>query len=113
MTKFAEIAPQKERMEAITTTATCRRLMMTRIILAMTMITMTMRTRMMMTMMTILRILRTVLPALATMLPMQRDRMNCARKTMQETMAMSVPIPRTYMEEEMEEESFLKAIVKM
>ena len=61
----------------------------------------------------ILRILRTVLPALATMLPMQRDRMNCARKTMQETMAMSVPIPRTYMKEEMEEESFLKAIVKV
>ena len=60
-----------------------------------------------------MRILRTVLPALATMLPMQRDRMNCARKTMQETMAMSVPIPRTYKEEEMEEERFLKAVIKM
>ena len=86
--------------------------MITRIMMAMTMITMKMKTRMM-TLLSILRILRTVLPALATMLPMQRDRMNCARKTMQETMAMSVPIPRTYMEEEMEEESFLKAIVKM
>ena len=28
--------------------------------------------------------------------PMVRDRMNCARKTIQDTMAMSVPIPRTY-----------------
>ena len=64
-------------------------------------------------MMSISRILQTVLPALATMLPMQRDRMNWARKTMQETMAMSVPIPRTYMEEEMEEERFLKPIVKV
>ena len=28
--------------------------------------------------------------------PMVRERMNCARKTIQDTMAMSVPIPRTY-----------------
>jgi hypothetical protein len=37
----------------------------------------------------------TVEPAIETMEPMQRDRMNWARNTMQDTMAMSVPIPRT------------------
>ena len=69
-------------------------------------------TMMMMTRMMMLRMGRTVLPALATMLPMQRDKMNCARKTMQETMAMSVPMPRTYREEEGEDESCSKPIVE-
>ena len=34
-------------------------------------------------------------PDAATMDPMREERMNCARKTMQLTMAMSVPMPRT------------------
>ena len=36
------------------------------------------------------------IPELATMVPMRDDRMNCARNTMQLTMAMSVPMPRTW-----------------
>ena len=36
------------------------------------------------------------IPELATMVPMREDRMNWARNTMQLTMAMSVPMPRTW-----------------
>lgn len=36
-----------------------------------------------------------VVPAHITMVPMQSDRINCARNTMLLTIAMSVPIPRT------------------
>lgn len=37
----------------------------------------------------------TVLPAALTRLPIREERRNWARKTMQLTIAMSVPMPRT------------------
>ena len=39
---------------------------------------------------------KNILPELATILPIREDSMNWARNTMQLTMAMSVPMPRTW-----------------